>query len=83
VHFAVPFSERLKLDVNGEEVKSRVAFGGTTAFDVESTGSAQVVFDTPLTRYVFVFIQFALWLTVVTAMFDLGRFKRRVSGLGK
>jgi hypothetical protein len=83
VHFAVPFSERLKLEVNGEEVGSRVAFGGTTAFDVESAGSARVVFDTPLTRYIFVLIQLALWLVVITAMFDLGRFKRRVNGLGK
>jgi hypothetical protein len=83
VHFAVPFSERLKLEVNGEEVGSRVAFGGTTAFDVDSAGSARVVFDTPLTRYVFVLIQLVLWLVVITAMFDLGRFKRRLNGLGK
>jgi len=83
VHFAVPFSERLELEVNGEEVVSRVAFGGTAAFDVESAGSARVVFDTPLTRYIFVLIQLALWLVVITAMFDLGRFARRVNGLGK
>ena len=83
VHFAVPFSERLKLEVNGEAVGSRVAFGGTTAFDVEIAGSARVVFDTPITRYIFVLIQMALWLIVITAMFDLGRFTRRVSGLGE
>jgi hypothetical protein len=76
VHLAVPFSERLRLDVAGMEVKPRVAFGGTTAFDV-SGGSATLQYRTPISQYLFMFIQTLLWILVILAVFDIGRIKRR------
>jgi hypothetical protein len=76
VHLAVPFSERLRLDVAGTEVKPRVAFGGTTAFDV-SGGSATLQYRTPISQYLFMFIQTLLWILVMIAVFDIGRIKRR------
>jgi hypothetical protein len=77
VHLAVPFSERLRLKVAGAEVQPRVAFGGTTAFDVSGGGSARLEYSTPLSQYAFMFVQTLLWLLVMLAVFDVGRVKRR------
>ena len=76
VHLAVPFSERLRLDVDGTEVQPRIAFGGTTAFDVGG-GSVLLKFRTPISQYLFLFVQTLLWLLVMLAVFDIGRIKRR------
>jgi hypothetical protein len=76
VHLAVPFSKRLRLDVGGTEVQPRIAFGGTTAFDV-SGGSVLLKFRTPISQYLFLFVQTMLWLLVMLAVFDVGRIKRR------
>jgi hypothetical protein len=77
VHLAVPFSERLRLKVAGAEVQPRVAFGGTTAFDVSGGGSARLEYSTPFSQYAFLFVQTLLWLLVMLAVFDIGRVKRR------
>lgn len=77
VHLAVPFSERLRLEVAGKEVQPRIAFGGTTAFDVSNGGTARLHYSTPISQYVFMVIQTLLWLFVMLAVFDIGRIKRR------
>ena len=79
VHAAVPFDENLELDVQGVKVKSRVAFGGTTAFDSPIEGVARLRFDTPILHFVLIALQAMLWMVVVVALFDLGRFKRRIA----
>lgn len=79
VHGAIPFDDRLALDVQGVKVRSRIAFGGTTAFDSPIEGVARIDFDTSPIHYVLVLIQFLLWATVIIALFDLGRFKRRIA----
>lgn len=76
IHLAVPFSERLRLDVDGTEVQPRIAFGGTTAFDIGG-GSVLLKFRTPISQYLFLFVQTLLWLLVVLAVFDIGSIKRR------
>jgi len=77
VHLAVPFSERLRLEVAGTEVQPRIAFGGTTAFDVSDGGLVELQYSTPISQYAFMFVQTLLWLLVMLAVFDIGRIKRR------
>jgi hypothetical protein len=79
VYLAVPFSNQLRLEVAGIDVRSRVAFGGTTAFDVSEGGLANLKYRTPISQYVFVVIQSLLWLLVILAVFDIGRIQRRIS----
>ena len=79
VYLAVPFSDRLRLEVAGADVLPRIAFGGTTAFDVSDGGSATLHYSTPISQYFFVLVQSLLWLLVMLAVFDIGRIKRRLS----
>jgi GT2 family glycosyltransferase len=79
VYLAVPFSNQLRLVVAGIDVRPRVAFGGTTAFDVSEGGLANLKYRTPISQYVFVVIQSLLWLLVILAVFDIGRIQRRIS----
>ena len=79
VHAAMPFDDGLALDIQGVKVKARVAFGGTSAFDLPIEGVARLTFDTPLLHFVLVTFQTLLWAVVVIALFDLGRFKRRIA----
>lgn len=79
VHLAVPFSNQLRLDVAGADVQPRVAFGGTTAFDVGDGGPATLKYNTPISQYLFIVVQSLLWLLVMVAVFDIGRIQRRIS----
>ena len=79
VHLAVPFSNQLRLDVAGADVQPRVAFGGTTAFDVSDGGPATLKYKTPISQYLFIVVQSLLWLLVMVAVFDIGRIQRRIS----
>jgi hypothetical protein len=58
-------------------VQPRIAFGGTTAFDVSSGGLAKLQYSTPISQYAFMFVQTLLWLLVMLEVFDIGRIKRR------
>ena len=78
VYLAVPYSDRLRLDIAGTDVQPRIAFGGTTAFDVVEGGPATLRFSTPISQYLFVIVQTLLWLLVMVAVFDIGRIKRRL-----
>lgn len=77
IHLAVPHSDRVVLDVGGVAVQSRIAFGGTTAFDSPLAGIAQVELRTPLTHTVLVVVQALLWVLAILATTDIGRFRRR------
>ena len=79
VHLAVPFSNQLRLDIAGADVQPRVAFGGTTAFDVSDGGPATLKYNTPISQYLFIVVQSLLWLLVMVAVFDIGRIQRRIS----
>ena len=77
IHLAAPHSDHLILDVGGVAVQSRVAFGGTTAFDTPLAGVARVDLRVPWTHVALVAVQFVLWLLVLIAATDIGRFRRR------
>jgi GT2 family glycosyltransferase len=80
VHLAVPFSENIRLNVGGAEVTPRVAFGGTTAFDLPVTGTAVLAYSTPVTHYVLVLVQLAMWCVLVAIAIDARRLRRRWRG---
>jgi GT2 family glycosyltransferase len=65
VHLAVPFDDRWTLAIDGESIEPRVAFGVTTAFDVEQAGVATLSYDTPGSRVAMLILQALLWLAAV------------------
>ena len=67
VHLAVPFDENWKLTVDGEPVEPRRAFGVTTAFDIEQSGTAVLSYSSPSSRSLLLLIQMIVWLTVLFA----------------
>jgi len=77
VHFAAPHSDSVVLNVGGIDVQSRVAFGGTMAFDSPVAGLARLELRTPWFHLLAVFVQVALWVLAVLAIGDIGRFRRR------
>ena len=77
VHFASPHSNDVVLNVGGVDVQSRVAFGGTMAFDSPVAGLARLEMRTPWLLIIILFVQLALWALTILAIGDLGRFKRR------
>ena len=62
VHVAVPFDTNWRLEVDGSEIAARRAFGTTTAFDVETAGTATLSYSTPGSRTVALLVQFLLWI---------------------
>ena len=78
VHLAVPFSSQLVLHVDNSDVIPRVAFGGTTAFDSPSAGTATLDFKTPWSHFLLLLMQLMLWVTVISATFNLRRLKSRI-----
>lgn len=80
VHLAVPFNENIRLEVGGAEVAPRVAFGGSTAFDLPVAGTAVLTYSTPVTHYVLVFVQLAMWCVLVAIAIDARRIRRRWRG---
>ena len=78
VHLAVPYDDGLTLRVGASDVKSRVAFGGTTAFDSPAAGIAEINYDTSLGYQLQIFLQIVLWFALVVATFDIGRVRRRM-----
>jgi len=64
LHVAVPFDEQWSLDVAGEQVVGRRAFGSTLAFDVTSGGSARLSYETSTGHTLLVVVQALLWLAL-------------------
>ena len=65
-------------DLGATDVKARVAFGGTTAFDSPTAGIAEINYDTSFGYQLQVVVQIVLWLALVIATFDIGRVRRRM-----
>lgn len=65
VHLGVPFDDNWSLDVDGESMTVRRAFGETTAFDVPTGGTATLSYDSPLTRTLAVVVQMGLWIAML------------------
>ena len=67
IHLAVPFDENWSLTVDGESIEPRRAFGVTTAFDVETAGTAELSYTTPSFRPLSLALQFVLWALALFA----------------
>lgn len=80
VHLAAPFTANMRLVIGNAEVAPRVAFGGSTAFDLPVGGSAKLVYSTPWLHLLFVFVQLAMWLGLVAISVDARRLRRRWRG---
>ena len=70
VHIGVPFDQNWQLEVDGVDLEPRRAFGVTTAFDVQTAGTATLSYDTPGSRTALLLLQLLLWLV---AMFGATR----------
>jgi hypothetical protein len=54
------------------------SFGSVMTFE-SSAGSGRLVYDNPMTRYLWVFLQMILWIIVLLALFQPRFFGRRHS----
>jgi GT2 family glycosyltransferase len=67
LHVARPFDAQWQLRVNGQSVPGRIAFSGTTAYDVSTAGDATLGYHTATTRHLAVLLQFIAWLLLCIA----------------
>jgi hypothetical protein len=68
-----------RLEVDGDEIERRDAFGWANAWSVDEGGRAELRYDTPVRRHVLQVIQVLLW---VAAWFVLGNLRHRRSARG-
>jgi GT2 family glycosyltransferase len=66
--FGEAASSRWKLTVDGETQAHHTAFGFANGYTVGSDGSAQLRYRTPVTRYLVVAIELALWVLAIAAV---------------
>ena len=77
VHLAVPFDAGWQLSVAGADVPARPAFGVTTAYDVLSSGTATLRYDSSVWRRLALLVQALAWSAVVLGASSLGTRPRR------
>ena len=65
VYLANASSPNWSLTVNGRDAPRTKAFGWANEFRVDQAGSATLRFITPLSRYVLLAVQVALWATAI------------------
>ena len=84
---ATPVDQRWTLDVGGQSLTQRPAFGATTGYDVASGGSASLRYHTDSSRAFLLVGQLVVWLALALGIsrFDTGSLlrRRRVRGVGE
>ncbi len=65
LHLAIPYDERIELDVDGETIAPRPGFGVTTAFDVAAAGTGTLTYEQDPNRGWWRAVQMVLWLVVL------------------
>jgi hypothetical protein len=83
VHFAITPDSNWRLRVNGETVPPRIAFGSTSAFEVQQAGGATLRYETPTWRRGLELAQMILWGACVLHIANLGRLRRRSRDRGQ
>jgi len=78
LHIGTPFDSRWRLENESQSVVGMASFGSVMTFK-SSAGSGRLVYDNPVTRYLWVLLQMILWLIVVLALFQPRFFRRRIS----
>ncbi|CAM8628887.1 Glycosyltransferase like family 2 [Acidimicrobiia bacterium] len=64
--------ENWKLEVDGVPANRTSAFGWASSFNVGNSGSGSLYFETPLTRWLALLGQLALWIVLVIYMLRVG-----------
>jgi hypothetical protein len=64
-HMGVPFDSRWTLAVDGQTIKPEASFGTVMHYETGVGGTAQLKYSNPVSRYLWVLIQFLLWVVVV------------------
>lgn len=77
VHLAVPFTSKWSLEINGEQVPVRPAFGLTNAYDVTGPGAARLTYSTSTLHRVLVALQVVAWVVLVFVATSRRRTLRR------
>ena len=67
VHLAVPFGDGWSLQLDGDSVSPRRAFGETEAFDIETAGTAVLEYKTSTGRALLIALQVVLWAAALLA----------------
>ncbi len=62
--FAEGWSDRWRLDVDGEEAPADEAFGWANGFEVASAGEATLSYRTPVLRYGLIALQALVWIVL-------------------
>lgn len=83
VHFAITPDSNWRLRVNGETVPPQIAFGSTSAFEVQQAGGATLRYETPTWRRGLELAQMILWGACVLHIANLGRLRRRSRDRGQ
>ena len=69
LHIGTPFDSRWRLENASQSVVGMASFGSVMTFE-SSAGSGRLVYDNPMTRYLWVFLQMILWIIVLLALFQ-------------
>jgi GT2 family glycosyltransferase len=78
LHIGTPFDSRWRLENATQSVVGMASFGSVMTFE-SSAGSGRLVYDNPVTRYLWVLLQMILWAIVLVALFQPRFFGRRIS----
>jgi len=78
LHIGTPFDSRWRLENATQSVIGMASFGSVMTFE-SSAGSGRLVYDNPVTRYLWVLVQMILWAIVLVALFQPRFFGRRIS----
>jgi hypothetical protein len=65
LHVAIPFDERITLEVGDRTIEPRPGFGVTTAFDVDEGGTGVLRYASPAARSWWLASQITLWIVIV------------------
>lgn len=77
VHLAMPFTSQWKVELDGQSIASRPAFGLTNAYDLPNEGTVKIFYSTSPLHSFLVAVQFVAWAVLV--YFALSRRRRRQS----
>jgi hypothetical protein len=77
LHLSIPYTTKWKVELDGQQVVARPAFGLTDAFDLPAKGQVSLSFATSGLQTMAVLLQFMIWCVV--AFVALSRRRRRVA----
>ena len=78
LHLGIPFDSRWRLENATRSVVGMASFGSVMTFE-SGASSGRLVYDNPVTRYLWVFLQTILWIIVLLALFQPRFLRRRIN----